>query len=77
MGYGPGEQEWGHINIRTGANLFYWLFFTQAPNTNPLDVPTVIWLQGGPGADSTGYGNFAEIGPLHINGSTRASSWVI
>lgn len=76
VGYGPGEQEWGHINIRTGANMFYWLFYTQAPNTAPTDVPTVIWLQGGPGADSSGYGNFAEIGPLHINGSARSTSWV-
>jgi len=34
-------------------------------------------LQGGPGASSTGYGNFEEIGPLDINLKPRAHNWVL
>ena len=38
--------------------------------------PLVLWLQGGPGASSSGYGNFAEIGPLDVSLSNRSHSWV-
>lgn len=36
----------------------------------------VIWLQGGPGASSTGYGNFAELGPLDHELNPRNFTWV-
>ena len=36
----------------------------------------MIWLQGGPGASSTGYGNFELIGPLDSDLNIRNSSWV-
>jgi serine carboxypeptidase 1 len=39
-------------------------------------LPTVVWLQGGPGASGTGYGNFAEIGPLDRNLAPRPSTWL-
>lgn len=35
-----------------------------------------MWLQGGPGASGTGYGNFAEMGPLDWNLQPRASTWL-
>ena len=34
------------------------------------------WLQGGPGASSTGYGNFDEMGPLDTNLNPRNTTWV-
>ena len=36
----------------------------------------VIWLQGGPGASSTGYGNFAELGPLDADLNPRPTTWL-
>lgn len=75
-GYGPGEQDWGWIKVRTGAHMFYWLYYTTAKVSSFYERPLVIWLQGGPGASSTGYGNFKEVGPLYTNGTIREYGWV-
>ncbi|XP_054743214.1 retinoid-inducible serine carboxypeptidase-like [Anastrepha obliqua] len=75
-GYGPGEQDWGYVDIRTGAHMFYWLYYTTANVTNYTERPLAIWLQGGPGASSTGYGNFEELGPLDLYGNYRNHTWV-
>ncbi|KAK6630777.1 hypothetical protein RUM44_002946 [Polyplax serrata] len=75
-GFGPGDQEWGFFDVRKGAHMFYWLFYVQGPKeVNRYDKPLVIWLQGGPGGSSTGFGNFEEIGPLYVNGTERPSTW--
>ncbi|EDW73379.1 uncharacterized protein Dwil_GK16682 [Drosophila willistoni] len=75
-GYGPGEQDWGFVDVRTGAHMFYWLYYTTANVTNYTDRPLAIWLQGGPGASSTGYGNFEELGPVDLYGDYRSWTWV-
>lgn len=75
-GYGPGSQDWGFIDVRDGAHMFYWLYYTTATVVHYTERPLVIWLQGGPGASSTGYGNFEELGPLTLDGEQRNSSWV-
>ena len=36
----------------------------------------VLWLQGGPGASGSGYGNFEELGPLDSDLKPRNTSWV-
>ncbi|KAF4520075.1 hypothetical protein B566_EDAN007932 [Ephemera danica] len=72
---GSARQTWGYVTVRPGAHMFWWLYYTTASEhyeTRPL----VLWLQGGPGASGTGFGNFAEIGPLDINKEPRNSSWV-
>lgn len=40
------------------------------------EKPLVMWLQGGPGASSTGYGNFEELGPNDVNMNPRDYTWV-
>ncbi|CAD6999263.1 retinoid-inducible serine carboxypeptidase [Ceratitis capitata] len=75
-GYGPGEQDWGFVDVRTGAHMFYWLYYTTANVSSYTDRPLAIWLQGGPGASSTGYGNFEELGPLDLYGNYRNHTWV-
>ncbi|KAJ9580538.1 hypothetical protein L9F63_024284 [Diploptera punctata] len=71
-GVGPGDQDWGYVTVRPGAHMFYWLYH----NTRTTSQPLVIWLQGGPGASSTGYGNFEEIGVLDVNLNVRNTTWV-
>lgn len=62
--FGNENQKWGHIKVREHANLFYWLYYTTAEVNRVSEKPLIIWLQGGPGASSTGFGNFAEIGTI-------------
>lgn len=54
--------------------MFYWLFKTSHPD-GPANRPLVMWLQGGPGGSSTGYGNFEIIGPYNIDKQYRNSTW--
>ena len=75
-GYGPGQQDWGFVDVRKGAHMFYWLYYTTADVANYTQRPLAIWLQGGPGASSTGYGNFEELGPVDIYGNYRNWTWV-
>ncbi|XP_037959932.1 retinoid-inducible serine carboxypeptidase-like [Teleopsis dalmanni] len=76
QGYGPGEQDWGFVDVRKGAHMFYWLYYTTANVTHHTERPLAIWLQGGPGASSTGYGNFEELGILDLYGNYRNHTWV-
>ncbi|XP_034667673.1 retinoid-inducible serine carboxypeptidase-like [Drosophila subobscura] len=76
-GYGPGEQDWGHIEVRPGGYMFYWLFYTTDGNVpSYADRPLIIWLQGGPGSASTSYGNLGEVGPIDMDSQIRDSTWV-
>ncbi|XP_037719800.1 retinoid-inducible serine carboxypeptidase [Drosophila subpulchrella] len=75
-GYGPGDQDWGYVDVRPGAHMFYWLYYTTANVSSYTERPLAIWLQGGPGASSTGYGNFEELGPVDLYGDWRSWTWV-
>ncbi|XP_033340669.2 retinoid-inducible serine carboxypeptidase [Megalopta genalis] len=76
IGFGPGEQEWGYVKVRSDANMFWWLYYTTANVSSYYDKPLIIWLQGGPGASSTSYGNFEELGPLDLSLNQRNHTWV-
>ncbi|XP_065073497.1 retinoid-inducible serine carboxypeptidase-like [Ochlerotatus camptorhynchus] len=76
-GFGPGRQDWGLAKVRQGAHMFWWLYYVTNPGADHYtDRPIVIWLQGGPGASSSGYGNFEEIGPLDLDLHERSHTWV-
>lgn len=75
IGFGEGGQEWGYVDVREGAHMFYWLYYVNGGN-EPAGKPLVIWLQGGPGASSTSFGNFEELGPLDTDLKKREKSWV-
>ncbi|KAF6140705.1 hypothetical protein GIB67_018228 [Kingdonia uniflora] len=52
------------VNHKHGRALFY--YFVESPqnsSTNPL----VLWLNGGPGCSSMGYGAMEELGPFRVN----------
>ncbi|XP_060832676.1 retinoid-inducible serine carboxypeptidase-like [Bombus pascuorum] len=75
-GFGPGEQEWGYVKVRPTSHMFWWLYYTTANVSSYYEKPLIIWLQGGPGASSTSYGNFEELGPLDVNLEPRNFTWV-
>ncbi|KAF8410023.1 hypothetical protein HHK36_002543 [Tetracentron sinense] len=60
------DQYAGYITVdpTAGRALFY--YFVESPqnsSTNPL----VLWLNGGPGCSSLGYGAMEELGPFRVN----------
>ncbi|CAG2114693.1 unnamed protein product [Medioppia subpectinata] len=69
------KEASGYVSVRPGAHMFWWLFYANSSN-NSNALPLVIWLQGGPGASSTGYGNFNEIGPQDSGLKVRNTSWI-
>ncbi|XP_061568109.1 retinoid-inducible serine carboxypeptidase [Cololabis saira] len=71
----PGE-DWGYVEVREGAHMFWWLYYADGAAARLQDRPLVMWLQGGPGGSGSGFGNFEEIGPLDRDLQPRKSSWV-
>ncbi|XP_030518702.1 serine carboxypeptidase-like 45 [Rhodamnia argentea] len=69
----PGQPSvsFGHYSgyITVGDHppraLFY--YFVEA-ETSPASKPLVLWLNGGPGCSSLGYGAFIEHGPFKVKG---------
>jgi serine carboxypeptidase 1 len=57
--------------------MFWWLYRSpQRVDNGTTPWPTVLWLQGGPGASGVGYGNFMEIGPLDNELKPRPTTWL-
>ncbi|XP_062191043.1 serine carboxypeptidase-like 51 isoform X2 [Phragmites australis] len=72
-----GSEEWGYVQVRPKAHMFWWLYRSpQRVDNGTTPWPTVLWLQGGPGASGVGYGNFMEIGPLDDDLKPRATTWL-
>jgi carboxypeptidase C (cathepsin A) len=74
----------GYLPLSSSGNLFYWFVESR---THARETPTVLWLNGGPGAASL-YGFFMENGPFMVNKegvlserqyawTTHANYWVI
>ncbi|KAJ1269667.1 hypothetical protein BS78_07G229000 [Paspalum vaginatum] len=72
-----GSEEWGYVQVRPKAHMFWWLYHSpQRVDNGTTPWPTVLWLQGGPGASGAGYGNFMEVGPLDSELKPRATTWL-
>ncbi|KAF8698669.1 hypothetical protein HU200_034918 [Digitaria exilis] len=76
-GTADGSELWGYVEVRPKAHLFWWYYKSPQRMSTPSEPwPTVLWLQGGPGASGVGLGNFQEIGPLDVDLKPRNSTWL-
>ncbi|XVF46804.1 hypothetical protein PTKIN_Ptkin03bG0057700 [Pterospermum kingtungense] len=72
-----GSEEWGYVEVRPKAHMFWWLYTSPYRVEQPSKPwPIILWLQGGPGASGTGIGNFQEVGPLDTNLKPRDHTWL-
>ncbi|KAM5306338.1 retinoid-inducible serine carboxypeptidase [Glossophaga mutica] len=71
-----GKEVWDYVTVRKDAHMFWWLYYATNPCKNFSELPLVMWLQGGPGGSSTGFGNFEEIGPLDSTLKPRKTTWL-
>ncbi|KAK3222427.1 hypothetical protein Dsin_009452 [Dipteronia sinensis] len=57
------RQYSGYVTVdeKQGKALFYWFF---EATHNPQDKPLLLWLNGGPGCSSVGFGEAQELGPF-------------
>ncbi|KAI9082392.1 hypothetical protein K1719_035815 [Acacia pycnantha] len=60
------DQYSGYVTVdpKAGRALFY--YFVESPY-NSSTKPLVLWLNGGPGCSSLGYGAMQELGPFRVN----------
>ncbi|XP_076940259.1 serine carboxypeptidase 1-like [Bidens hawaiensis] len=60
------NQYAGYVTVdaEAGRALFY--YFAESPY-NSSSKPLVLWLNGGPGCSSLGYGAMEELGPFRVN----------
>ncbi|XP_047086941.1 serine carboxypeptidase-like 51 [Lolium rigidum] len=76
-GNSDGTERWGYVEVRPKAHLFWWYYKSPHRVSTPTKPwPTVLWLQGVPGASGVGLGNFLEVGPLDGNLKPRNSTWL-
>ncbi|KAF5744796.1 serine carboxypeptidase-like 51 [Tripterygium wilfordii] len=72
-----GSEEWGYVEVRPKAHMFWWLYRSPNRVEDPSKPwPIILWLQGGPGASGVGIGNFEEVGPLDTSLKPRNSTWL-
>ncbi|XP_054813162.1 serine carboxypeptidase-like 51 isoform X2 [Prosopis cineraria] len=77
LGNQDGSEEWGYVQVRPKAHMFWWLYRSPYRVEHPSKPwPIILWLQGGPGASGVGIGNFEEVGPLDTNLKPRNSTWL-
>ncbi|KAF5939514.1 hypothetical protein HYC85_023773 [Camellia sinensis] len=56
------------VNKTHGRAMFYWFF---EATYKPENKPVLLWLNGGPGCSSIGYGAAEELGPFFPQNDTR------
>lgn len=64
------KQYAGYVTVNQthGRALFYWFFES---TEKPHEKPVLLWLNGGPGCSSIGYGEAEELGPFFPQNSSH------
>uniref|UniRef100_A0A8R7UIX5 Carboxypeptidase n=1 Tax=Triticum urartu TaxID=4572 RepID=A0A8R7UIX5_TRIUA len=67
------DQYGGYVTVdaENGRALFYYL--VESPS-GASDKPLVLWLNGGPGCSSLGYGAMQELGPFRVTEDNKTLS---
>ncbi|CAM0951732.1 unnamed protein product [Alopecurus aequalis] len=67
------SQYGGFVTVdeKNGRALFY--YFVEAAS-DPAAKPLLLWLNGGPGCSSIGYGAMMELGPFRVNRDNKTLS---
>ncbi|MBA0585677.1 hypothetical protein Gorai_016444 [Gossypium raimondii] len=60
------DQYAGYVMVDPIADRALFYYFVESPQ-NSSDKPLVLWLNGGPGCSSLGYGAMLELGPFRVN----------
>ncbi|KAJ0077051.1 hypothetical protein Patl1_36184 [Pistacia atlantica] len=66
------DQYSGYVTVdpKAGRELFYYFAESQNSSSKPL----LLWLNGGPGCSSFGYGAMMELGPFQVNSDGKSLS---
>ncbi|KAI9116639.1 hypothetical protein K1719_012297 [Acacia pycnantha] len=60
------SQYGGYVTVNEEAGRAFYYYFTEAFD-DQQNLPLVLWLNGGPGCSSLGYGAMQELGPFRVN----------
>ncbi|KAK1433516.1 hypothetical protein QVD17_10427 [Tagetes erecta] len=60
------EHYAGYVTVDSEAGRALFYYFAESPQ-NSSTKPLVLWLNGGPGCSSFGYGAMEELGPFRVN----------
>ncbi|GFP82754.1 serine carboxypeptidase-like 40 [Phtheirospermum japonicum] len=65
------KQYGGYITVNRKAGRAFYYYFVEAQHSEKT-LPLLLWLNGGPGCSSIGYGAMEELGPfrVHSDGKT-------
>lgn len=54
----------GYLPVRPDGKGLFYVYHERLTNPQNAVSPILLWLQGGPGCTSVGYGDLWELGPL-------------
>jgi serine carboxypeptidase-like clade 2 len=57
-------QYGGYVTVDKSAGRAFYYYFVEAEQ--PKNLPLLLWLNGGPGCSSLGYGAMLELGPFRV-----------
>ncbi|XVF74172.1 hypothetical protein PTKIN_Ptkin13bG0038800 [Pterospermum kingtungense] len=60
------DQYAGYVTVDPVADRKLFYYFVESPVNSPKK-PLLLWLNGGPGCSSFGYGAMQELGPFRVN----------
>ncbi|KAK4285455.1 hypothetical protein QN277_002150 [Acacia crassicarpa] len=75
------SQYGGYVTVdKTAGRALYYYFVEAQQSHHTHKLPLLLWLNGGPGCSSLGYGAMQELGPFRVNSDgktlqTNKYSW--